>query len=375
MPEPEIQDAEEALESRMVELAEELRNTATWMKQAISDEGPLIDDEESGDAPPGATVGPSPEDATDVSASKPETVDVDGVGPDVEDSGDADAREVVPAPDAAMDAAQDEAVGESIDGQIEDSAPAAEGAESEDEFGVEPDPSAVMDASFEVTDDASSEAASVPADEEEFEDPLSGIDEADAEQIRSLDDELAQLADEMIVGDVSDGFEEVAASSEDEAPAGEAPDDQPTDDLEQQEALRDLEEIAAASEEVDQEIQGKLRKGKLAPELSGVGSVQVIQRALGVCVGLARKHGPVIAAEVRPVVRKACEIVSKPLDGRSPVVRMAVGLIGLTTLMYAIAVLVYVIGIRTPRQEPAPQTDVVLRGGDGKSMARAGDGG
>jgi hypothetical protein len=94
-----------------------------------------------------------------------------------------------------------------------------------------------------------------------------------------------------------------------------------------------------------------------------------------VCVRLARKHGPVIAAEVRPVVHKACEIVSRPLDGRSPVVRMAVGLIGLATLMYAIAVLVYVIGIRTPHQEPAPQTDVVLRGGDGKSMARAGEGG
>jgi hypothetical protein len=280
-------------------------------------------------------------------------------------------------PDDAVDQALegDDSAEGSVDGRIEDDVSSERGVD-EDEFGVEPDPSAVMDASFEEGEDEATQAAAERGDgNEEVDDPLAGIDEADAEQIRSLDDELAQLADEMIVGDVSDGFEEIASSAEDEAPAEEARDDQGVGEGEGEDALRDLEEIAAASEEVDREIQGKLGKAKVAPELAGSGYVMVIQRALGVCVRLARKHGPVIAAEVRPVVHKACEIVSRPLDGRSPVVRMAVGLIGLATLMYAIAVLVYVIGIRTPHQEPAPQTDVVLRGGDGKSMARAGEGG
>jgi len=339
-----IQQDNAELETRMVELAEELRETAAKLRQAISDEGAQVTDrsEEIGlsrRVPSAAEL----EQASEVGDSEIEEV----VG-EVEKNGD-----VAGAEEPAARETEDSDVMEEEHAPI--GADFSESLEREDDWAVE----------------ETGENGEASHSEELAERRFSELRDPDAEQIRSLDDELAQLADDLVAGDISDGLEGLveAVSDVEPEPSADRPADVATASV-HDDALRELEEIASASDGVEREIESRRRgdTGAAGPLDASVPLAR-LARVGETCVRLGRKYGPIIAAEVRPLVRKMCEILSQPLDGRPPIVRQSVGIFGVVTLVYALVVLFYVIAIRAPYQEQAPPTDVVLRADDGRAVA------
>lgn len=201
------------------------------------------------------------------------------------------------------------------------------------------------------------------------------------DRIRSLDDELAKLADEMMEGD--DDAEDLLL--------GETP---------------EPEEVAAGAAADGESIYGPELSGdsvnggdasvaasdstpaSATVETKGDGSggatgnpedfkQRVVLMTKGVArkgVEIARERGPIIAAQIEPVARKTCERVSKPLDKKKPVVRKAVGWVAVTTTIYACIVLFYVAFLRKPTVIDPSTPGTTLIDQSGISIANHPDG-
>lgn len=67
-----------------------------------------------------------------------------------------------------------------------------------------------------------------------------------------------------------------------------------------------------------------------------------------------RAKAPLVWAEVKPRLIQAMVLMSRPLDGKPPMVRSAIGWIAIVTAFWAMVVVIYVIAIRDP-SPPTPE--------------------
>jgi nicotinate-nucleotide--dimethylbenzimidazole phosphoribosyltransferase len=193
------------------------------------------------------------------------------------------------------------------------------------------------------------------------------VDESDetSERVRSLDDELARLADEMIEGENEDASVLIDPVSEDDAASDES-------DAEHETSGAAASDTKAAEKPEAASVAAKSDCAASAsgPPADTKGRVLFHARAAAQqSVGAVREKGPLVAAHLAPAAKQTCELVSKPLQKKSPIVRRAVGVVAVTTALYASAVLFYVAFIRTPSTPQPEQPGTTLIDETGQAIA------
>ena len=256
-----------------------------------------------------------------------------------------ESEQITPSPDEAVLGTEEDAVVDSGEGPS-DSGSEPEAVEATNEPEDEPD---------KVMVDEKEEAPSVES--ELLVDATAEVgDTAEAqERVRSLDSELARLADSMMEGEVDDEQSVLVEGGNESLPdkAGSKPADAVP---------------AAAPEDVPVSASSEPDPVAVADGPGG-GVLYHLRRALSAaCPGLTRLV-PTLVGEFGPTARVLCQRASGPVNKRPPVVRRAVGCVAIVTAMYAVAVLVYVAVLRKPPTIDALNTGTTLVSGSGEAVA------
>lgn len=175
------------------------------------------------------------------------------------------------------------------------------------------------------------------------------------ERVRSLDSELARLADSMIEGEVDDEHSVLVDDGDDPPPdeaGSESPDAVP----------------AGVSEDASASMSAPPRFDPVADDPGG-GVLYHLRRAAAAAWQLLERFLPTLAGEFGPTAHVVCQSASRPVNQRPPVVRRAVGWVAIATAMYATAVLVYVGILRKPTTIDAKNTGMSLVSGSEEVVA------
>ena len=175
------------------------------------------------------------------------------------------------------------------------------------------------------------------------------------ERVRSLDSELARLADSMIEGEVDDEHS-VLVDDGDDPPSDEA-------GTESADAVP-----AEAPEGAVASMSAPPRLDPVADD-PGEGVLYHLRRAAAAAWRLLERFLPTLAGELGPTAHVVCQCASGPVNKRPPVVRRAVGFVAIVTAMYVATVLVYVAVLRKPPTIDAKNTGMSLVPGSDEVVA------
>ena len=415
-------------------LVAELEAFTTGMLQSTSDEGPTIEPQEW--TPPAESPSSDPESSADSTPEAAEPAAEPAADSTAEPSSesaseptaesDADQSAAEPIDDAAATVTQDTA-----DAVSRESDPIAESA-SDTDPADQPDPAFDPESAIESSESQAGQAVRLddpPGNEPESisddaEEPICEVESEDSvhelagdilmdeaptpephsernllsdaragsiedtteasERVRSLDDELARLADEMIEGEDSDEGDAnvlVSAPKEDDrgspgdeepGPGGQAP-PSPGDDAPSPSSASD----ESNPEKTDQPATSQPAATRPAAECPAAFKDRVLfyaKIAARRSIEIARERGPVIAAQLEPVARLTCERASRPLEKKKPIVRQTIGWVAVSTALYASVVLFYVAFVRKPTMIEPDHPGTTLIDNAGRPIARHPDG-